>query len=151
MERLRGWWSPILHRQCPINVPNLFLSTPNLILTLSTPSTLPPSPPFLICSLSLFVLLFIAALFHANSFSSDSPCQFPPSLPLSLKISAEQGVCREVGIDQSILWVLNKMVKMGIFTLMTGIAGPSGFGSASTAEQVTDGIDASNLTAIVTG
>ncbi|KAL8125860.1 hypothetical protein AgCh_013240 [Apium graveolens] len=31
------------------------------------------------------------------------------------------------------------------------MAGPSGFGSASTAEQVTDGIDASNLTAIVTG
>ncbi|KAE9455617.1 hypothetical protein C3L33_12482, partial [Rhododendron williamsianum] len=43
------------------------------------------------------------------------------------------------------------MVKVGIFTLMTGIAGPSGFGSASTAEKVTDGIDASNLTAIVTG
>lgn len=40
---------------------------------------------------------------------------------------------------------------MGIFSLMTGMAGPSGFGSASTAEQVTDGIDASNLTAIVTG
>uniref|UniRef100_A0A5B7A198 Short-chain dehydrogenase TIC 32 n=1 Tax=Davidia involucrata TaxID=16924 RepID=A0A5B7A198_DAVIN len=40
---------------------------------------------------------------------------------------------------------------MGIFSLMTGIAGPSGFGSASTAEQVTEGIDASNLTAIVTG
>ncbi|KAK2991321.1 hypothetical protein RJ640_014465 [Escallonia rubra] len=42
-------------------------------------------------------------------------------------------------------------MKMGIFSLMTGIPGPSGFGSASTAEQVTDGIDASNLTAIVTG
>lgn len=40
---------------------------------------------------------------------------------------------------------------MGIFTLITGIAGPSGFGSASTAEQVTQGIDAANLTAIVTG
>ncbi|OIT28449.1 PREDICTED: short-chain dehydrogenase TIC 32, chloroplastic-like isoform X1 [Nicotiana attenuata] len=35
--------------------------------------------------------------------------------------------------------------------LITGRAGPSGFGSASTAEQVTDGIDGSNLTAIVTG
>ncbi|OIT31303.1 PREDICTED: short-chain dehydrogenase TIC 32, chloroplastic-like [Nicotiana attenuata] len=35
--------------------------------------------------------------------------------------------------------------------LITGIAGPSGFGSASTAEQVTHGIDASSLTAIVTG
>ncbi|BBH06099.1 NAD(P)-binding Rossmann-fold superfamily protein [Prunus dulcis] len=32
-----------------------------------------------------------------------------------------------------------------------GRPGPSGFGSASTAEQVTDGVDASNLTAIVTG
>ena len=41
--------------------------------------------------------------------------------------------------------------KMSIFSLVTGKAGPSGFGSASTAEQVTDGIDASNLTAIVTG
>ncbi|KAL0375192.1 UNVERIFIED_CONTAM: Short-chain dehydrogenase B, chloroplastic [Sesamum radiatum] len=35
--------------------------------------------------------------------------------------------------------------------LMTGKAGPSGFGSASTGEQVTQGIDATNLTAIVTG
>ncbi|CAH9124639.1 unnamed protein product [Cuscuta epithymum] len=35
--------------------------------------------------------------------------------------------------------------------LITGIPGPSGFGSASTAEQVTQGIDASNLTAIITG
>lgn len=40
---------------------------------------------------------------------------------------------------------------MGIISLMTGMAGASGFGSASTAEQVTDGIDASNLTVIVTG
>jgi retinol dehydrogenase 12 len=40
---------------------------------------------------------------------------------------------------------------MGIFSLVTGWAGPSGFGSASTAEQVTEGIDASKLTAIVTG
>ncbi|XP_057972045.1 short-chain dehydrogenase TIC 32 B, chloroplastic [Malania oleifera] len=40
---------------------------------------------------------------------------------------------------------------MGIFSLITGLPGPSGFGSASTAEQVTDGVDASNLTAIVTG
>ena len=40
---------------------------------------------------------------------------------------------------------------MGIFSLMTGMAGASGFGSASTAEQVTDGIDASSLTAIITG
>ncbi|KAK7849648.1 short-chain dehydrogenase tic 32 [Quercus suber] len=40
---------------------------------------------------------------------------------------------------------------MSIFSLITGRPGLSGFGSASTAEQVTEGIDASNLTAIVTG
>lgn len=38
-----------------------------------------------------------------------------------------------------------------MFRLITGIPGPSGFGSASTAEQVTEGIDGSHLTAIVTG
>ncbi|XP_057511984.1 short-chain dehydrogenase TIC 32 B, chloroplastic-like [Actinidia eriantha] len=43
------------------------------------------------------------------------------------------------------------MVKVGIFTLVTGIAGPSGYGSASTAEQVTEGVDASKITAIITG
>jgi retinol dehydrogenase 12 len=40
---------------------------------------------------------------------------------------------------------------VGVISLITGMAGPSGFGSASTAEQVTEGIDASNLTAIITG
>lgn len=40
---------------------------------------------------------------------------------------------------------------MGIVSLITGRPGSSGFGSASTAEQVTDGIDATNLTAIITG
>ncbi|MED6121068.1 Short-chain dehydrogenase TIC 32 B, chloroplastic [Stylosanthes scabra] len=40
---------------------------------------------------------------------------------------------------------------VGVISLVTGRAGSSGFGSASTAEQVTHGIDASNLTAIVTG
>lgn len=40
---------------------------------------------------------------------------------------------------------------MGICYSMTGIRGPSGFGSASSAEQVTHGIDATNITAIVTG
>jgi len=40
---------------------------------------------------------------------------------------------------------------MGIFSLITGKAGASGFGSASTAEQVTDGVDASRLTVIITG
>ncbi|XP_078148054.1 short-chain dehydrogenase TIC 32 B, chloroplastic-like isoform X2 [Carex rostrata] len=40
---------------------------------------------------------------------------------------------------------------MGMLSLVTGWPGPSGFGSASTSEQVTEGIDASKLTAIVTG
>ncbi|KAF1879252.1 hypothetical protein Lal_00047926 [Lupinus albus] len=39
----------------------------------------------------------------------------------------------------------------GILSLVTGKPGSSGFGSASTAEKVTDGIDATNLTAIITG
>ncbi|KAH0454440.1 hypothetical protein IEQ34_016364 [Dendrobium chrysotoxum] len=38
-----------------------------------------------------------------------------------------------------------------IFSLVTGKRGPSGFGSATTAEEVTEGIDASNLTVIITG
>ncbi|KAK7378558.1 hypothetical protein VNO80_04002 [Phaseolus coccineus] len=40
---------------------------------------------------------------------------------------------------------------VGVVSLVTGRAGASGFGSASTAEQVTQGIDAANLTAIITG
>jgi hypothetical protein len=40
---------------------------------------------------------------------------------------------------------------VGVISLITGIAGPSGFGSASTANQVTEGLDASNLTIIITG
>ncbi|XVE76339.1 hypothetical protein DITRI_Ditri12bG0164200 [Diplodiscus trichospermus] len=40
---------------------------------------------------------------------------------------------------------------VGIISLATGWPGPSGFGSASTAEEVTEGIDGSNLTAIITG
>jgi len=39
---------------------------------------------------------------------------------------------------------------MGIFSLITGKAGASGFGSASTAEQVTDGVNASRLTVVIT-
>ncbi|MQM16805.1 hypothetical protein Taro_049766 [Colocasia esculenta] len=39
---------------------------------------------------------------------------------------------------------------MGLLSWFQG-SGPSGFGSSSTAEQVTDGVDASDLTAIVTG
>ncbi|MFS8011979.1 putative very-long-chain 3-oxoacyl-CoA reductase [Helianthus anomalus] len=40
---------------------------------------------------------------------------------------------------------------MGILSLISGWPGPSGFGSSSTAEQVTHSIDASNLTIIITG
>lgn len=40
---------------------------------------------------------------------------------------------------------------MDLIHLITGIPGPSGFGSASTAEEVTNGINAENLTVIVTG
>lgn len=40
---------------------------------------------------------------------------------------------------------------MGILALITGKAGASGFGSASTAEHVTDGADASRLTVAITG
>ncbi|KAK4759481.1 hypothetical protein SAY87_022612 [Trapa incisa] len=52
------------------------------------------------------------------------------------------------------LWVLKyffEIVRTGIFSLVTGWRGPSGFGSASTAEEVTQGIEASGLTVIVTG
>ncbi|KAF1866625.1 hypothetical protein Lal_00018009 [Lupinus albus] len=38
----------------------------------------------------------------------------------------------------------------GIVSLVKGRVGPSGFGSASTAEEVTEGIDATNLTVIIT-
>ncbi|GMI69783.1 hypothetical protein like AT5G02540 [Hibiscus trionum] len=40
---------------------------------------------------------------------------------------------------------------VGIISLVTGWPGPSGFGSASTAEEVTQGIHGTNLTAIITG
>ncbi|CAM8930178.1 unnamed protein product [Rhodiola kirilowii] len=44
------------------------------------------------------------------------------------------------------------MLKLGLVSLAAmGWAGPSGFGSSTTAEEVTEGIDATNLTAIVTG
>jgi hypothetical protein len=39
---------------------------------------------------------------------------------------------------------------MGLLSLITGRLGPSGFGLASIAEEVTEGIGASNLTATVT-
>lgn len=44
-----------------------------------------------------------------------------------------------------------ELANMGLFSLLTGKPGPSGFGSSSTSEQVTQGIDATNLIAIVTG
>jgi hypothetical protein len=40
---------------------------------------------------------------------------------------------------------------MGILSVITGKPGASGFGSASTAEKVTAGVDASALTIVVTG
>ncbi|KAJ9554905.1 hypothetical protein OSB04_009519 [Centaurea solstitialis] len=40
---------------------------------------------------------------------------------------------------------------MGIISLITGWPGPSGFGSATTAEQATAGVDAADLTVIITG
>nr|GEU69403.1 hypothetical protein [Tanacetum cinerariifolium] len=40
---------------------------------------------------------------------------------------------------------------MGILSLISGRPGPSGFGSASTAEQVSASVDASHLTFIITG
>nr|XP_043632307.1 short-chain dehydrogenase TIC 32 B, chloroplastic-like isoform X2 [Erigeron canadensis] len=40
---------------------------------------------------------------------------------------------------------------MGMLSLILGRPGTSGFGSASTAEQVSDSIDAANLTVIITG
>ena len=40
---------------------------------------------------------------------------------------------------------------MGLLSLVTGRPGPSGFGSAPVAKQVTEGIDASNLMTIVIG
>uniref|UniRef100_A0A7N0UBB7 Short-chain dehydrogenase TIC 32, chloroplastic n=1 Tax=Kalanchoe fedtschenkoi TaxID=63787 RepID=A0A7N0UBB7_KALFE len=43
------------------------------------------------------------------------------------------------------------MAKIGIYSLLTGRPGPSGYGSATTAEQVSQGVDATALTAIVTG
>ncbi|XP_039013035.1 short-chain dehydrogenase TIC 32 B, chloroplastic-like [Hibiscus syriacus] len=39
----------------------------------------------------------------------------------------------------------------GFISLVTGWPGPSGFGSGSTAEEVTQGIDGTNLIAIITG
>ncbi|KAG6507758.1 hypothetical protein ZIOFF_033110 [Zingiber officinale] len=62
-------------------------------------------------------------------------------MQVSPPTAASPGHCK-MAIDQT---------PMGYFREATGIPGPSGFGSASTAEQVTDGIDASLLTVIITG
>ncbi|KMZ59235.1 hypothetical protein ZOSMA_6G01690 [Zostera marina] len=40
---------------------------------------------------------------------------------------------------------------VGIFTLVTGLRGPSGFGLTSTAEEVKKAVNVSNITAIITG
>ncbi|XP_074286003.1 short-chain dehydrogenase TIC 32 B, chloroplastic-like [Silene latifolia] len=40
---------------------------------------------------------------------------------------------------------------VNILTLITGYPGPTGFGSSSTAEQVTQGVDATHLTVLITG
>ncbi|KAG9147884.1 hypothetical protein Leryth_003472 [Lithospermum erythrorhizon] len=50
-----------------------------------------------------------------------------------------------ISINPGVGFEIQKMLR-----LVTGIAGPSGFGSASTAEHVTQGIDASNLTVVIT-
>lgn len=63
------------------------------------------------------------------------------SLSLSSILALERSVKRKEA----------KLVKMGIYSLITGRRGPSGFGSATTAEEVTQGIDATRLTAIITG
>lgn len=40
---------------------------------------------------------------------------------------------------------------VGLFSLVTGRPGPTGYGSATTAEQVTEGINASDITVLITG
>jgi retinol dehydrogenase-12 len=40
---------------------------------------------------------------------------------------------------------------MGLLSLVAGSPGPNGFGLAPVAKEVTEGIDASNLTTIVIG
>ncbi|KAK8926210.1 hypothetical protein KSP39_PZI019013 [Platanthera zijinensis] len=40
---------------------------------------------------------------------------------------------------------------VGLFSLVTGRPGPTGYGSATTAEEVTEGIDASDITVLITG
>ncbi|KAB2013673.1 hypothetical protein ES319_D09G171700v1 [Gossypium barbadense] len=54
-------------------------------------------------------------------------------------------------ISQSPSSFVVKKKMVGLFRLVSGCPGPSGFGSASTAQEVTEGIDGTNLTALVTG
>ncbi|KHF98432.1 Short-chain dehydrogenase TIC 32, chloroplastic [Gossypium arboreum] len=54
-------------------------------------------------------------------------------------------------ISQSSSSFVVKKKMVGVFRLVSGYPGPSGFGSASTAQEVTEGIDGTNLTALVTG
>ncbi|KAG8484000.1 hypothetical protein CXB51_023244 [Gossypium anomalum] len=54
-------------------------------------------------------------------------------------------------ISQSSSSFVVKKKMVGVFRLVSGCPGPSGFGSASTAQEVTEGIDGTNLTALVTG
>jgi retinol dehydrogenase-12 len=54
-------------------------------------------------------------------------------------------------LDREFGGFLAAWFEMGILSLITGKAGASGFGSGSTAEQVTAGVDATGLTVIVTG
>lgn len=51
----------------------------------------------------------------------------------------------------SSLWQERLRTMGGLWTYLTGSAGPSGFGSRSTAEDVTAGIDLSSKTIIISG
>lgn len=53
--------------------------------------------------------------------------------------------------SSSLSFVVKMEKVVGVFRLVSGFPGPSGFGSASTAQEVTEGIDATNLTALITG
>ncbi|KAI3793682.1 hypothetical protein L1987_36302 [Smallanthus sonchifolius] len=56
-----------------------------------------------------------------------------------------------ISISFPLLKSKSNKFRMGILSLISGRAGPSGFGSASTAQQISDSIDASDLTIIITG
>lgn len=52
---------------------------------------------------------------------------------------------------EAAVWAVHWSTGMGLWEWLWGRRGPSGFGAASTAEEVTAGVNASHLTAIVTG